>query len=627
MANGENVIRNWLLYSKSLNRVFCLYCRLFPSKSTSSLASIGFSNWKQISERLKEHELSIPHTKAQEKWIQLRMGLDLHKTVDNNIQDNLNIEKERWRSILKRIIACIEFLAEHNDAFRGTSSKLYTPNNGKFLGLIQMIAKFDIIMADHLRSVCNDEIHDHYLGPSIQNELISIIATKIRDEIINRVKQKEIKEQLQLMNLDLKNCRGQAYDNGANMVGRKQGVQSRIISENPRAFFVPCTAHSLNLLLGDMASSVPAAMTFFGVIQRIYTMFSASTERWTILLKYVSDFTLKPMSDTRWESRVESIKPIRFQLGQVHDALVEVSELTKDPKIKSESLSLANYEFSYDFILSVVIWYELLSAINKVSKSLQSEAMELSNAVQLLSGLKDFFNNFREKGFELSKKTAQQLCEDIGTQPIFKQSRVLKKSKQFDYECNDTRTVSNEQKFYQDYFLALVDQAIVSINQRFEQLSEHSENFGFLYNIENLKLFEDETLRKHCMDLEILLKDGENCDINGIELFDELKIFCRILNKQKTSIECLDSIESTCGSFPNISIALRILLTLPITTASAERSFSKLKIIKNYLRTTMVQDRLSDLAIISIERDLCENIDYNDIIEKFAEIKARKINF
>lgn len=149
----------------------------------------------------------------------------------------------------------------------------------------------------------------------------------------------------------------------------------------------------------------------------------------------------------------------------------------------------------------------------------------------------------------------------------------------------------------------------------------------YIGNIENLKIFEDETLRKHCMDLEILLKDGENCDINGIELFDELKIFCRILNKQKTSIECLDLIESTCGSFPNISIALRILLTLPITTASAERSFSKLKIIKNYLRTTMVQERLSDLAIISIKRDLCENIDYNNIIEKFAEIKARKINF
>jgi len=104
-----------------------------------------------------------------------------------------------------------------------------------------------------------------------------------------------------------------------------------------------------------MASSVLAAMTFFGVIRKMYTIYSASTERLTILLKYVSDFTLKPMSDTRWESRVESIKPIYFQLCQVHDALVGVSELTKDPKIKSGCSSLANYEFSYDFILSFVI--------------------------------------------------------------------------------------------------------------------------------------------------------------------------------------------------------------------------------------------------------------------------------
>ncbi|XP_050524356.1 zinc finger MYM-type protein 1-like [Daktulosphaira vitifoliae] len=607
--------------------VFCLYCRLFSSNSTSSLASEEFFNWKQISERLKEHELSISHNIAQEKWLQLRMRLNLHTTIDNDIQRNVNIEKERWRNILKRIIACIEFLAEHNDAFRGTSSKLYTANNGKFLGLLQMIAKFDLIMADHLKRVYNNDIHDHYLGPRIQNELINIIATKIRDEIINRVRQKEIKAQLKLMNIDLNNCRGQAYDNGANMIGHHQGVQSRILSENPRAFFVPCTAHSLNLLLGDMALSVPAAMTFFGVIQRIYSIFAASTERWTILLKYVSDFTLKPMSDTRWESRVESVKPIRFQLCQVHDALIEISESTKDPKIKSESSSLANYEFCYDFILSVVIWYELLSAINKVSKSLQSKNMELSNAVQLLSGLKDFFYNFRNEGFESSKKIAQNLCEGLDIQAVFKQSRIKKKVRQFNYESKDARLNSAEQTFYDDYFLAVIDQAIVSINERFEQLSHHSEYFGFLYNIENLKTFDEETLRKHCMDLEILLKDGENNDINGIELFDELKIFCRILNKQMTSIECLNLIETTCGSFPNISIALRILLTLPITTASAERSFSKLKIIKNDLRTSMTQNRLSDLAIISIERDLCENLDYNDIIEKFAEIKARKIDF
>ena len=50
-------------------------------------------------------------------------------------------------------------------------------------------------------------------------------------------------------------------------------------------------------------------------------------------------------------------------------------------------------------------------------------------------------------------------------------------------------------------------------------------------------------------------------------------------------------------SFPNTCIAYRILLTIPVTVVSAERSFSKLKLIKSYLRSTMSQERLSGLAI------------------------------
>jgi len=55
-------------------------------------------------------------------------------------------------------------------------------------------------------------------------------------------------------------------------------------------------------------------------------------------------------------------------------------------------------------------------------------------------------------------------------------------------------------------------------------------------------------------------------------------------------------------SFPNACIAYRIMLTIPVTVASAEISFSKLKLIKSYLRSTMSQDRLNGLAILSIEK-------------------------
>jgi hypothetical protein len=94
-----------------------------------------------------------------------------------------------------------------------------------------------------------------------------------------------------------------------------------------------------------------------------------------------------------------------------------------------------------------------------------------------------------------------------------------------------------------------------------------------------------------------------------------------------TPIQCLQLLHKTRDSFPNLAIALRIMLMMPITTAKAERSFSKLKIIKNYMRTTMGQERLSNLALLSIESELRENMDFSDLINSFAELKARKIDF
>nr|XP_047124154.1 uncharacterized protein LOC124806907 [Hydra vulgaris] len=75
---------------------------------------------------------------------------------------------------------------------------------------------------------------------------------------------------------------------------------------------------------------------------------------------------------------------------------------------------------------------------------------------------------------------------------------------------------------------------------------------------------------------------------------------------------------------PNLSILYKIYLTLPVTSANAERSFSKLKMIKNYLRSTMTNERLSRLALISIERELAEIIEFNFSINRFAFMKSRR---
>ena len=66
-------------------------------------------------------------------------------------------------------------------------------------------------------------------------------------------------------------------------------------------------------------------------------------------------------------------------------------------------------------------------------------------------------------------------------------------------------------------------------------------------------------------------------------------------------------------------------MTTGISVAGCERSFSKLKPIKNYLRSTVSDARLTNLAILSIERELADEIDFDDVISEFAAPKAQKI--
>jgi len=76
--------------------------------------------------------------------------------------------------------------------------------------------------------------------------------------------------------------RGQSYDNGSNMRGKQNGVQKRILNINPRVFYVPCNSHSLNLVINDAAKCNVDAISFFGIVQKLYVFFSASTDRWKI---------------------------------------------------------------------------------------------------------------------------------------------------------------------------------------------------------------------------------------------------------------------------------------------------------------------------------------------------------
>ena len=128
------------------------------------------------------------------------------------------------------------------------------------------------------------------------------------------------------------------------------------------------------------------------------------------------------------------------------------------------------------------------------------------------------------------------------------------------------------------------------------------------------------------MQVEKTLTFNQDCDISGVDLANEIKTLPDLPSGNMTALELLSFLceKNLEEIYPNLWIALRVAVTLPVTVASAERSFSKLKLIKSYLRSSMSQERLSGLAIMSIKNDVGKQISYDDIIDDFASRKCRK---
>ena len=184
--------------------------------------------------------------------------------------------------------------------------------------------------------------------------------------------------------------------------------------------------------------------------------------------------------------------------------------------------------------------------------------------------------------------------------------------------------LSAEESFKVNYFLYIVDQAIASLTTRFEQYQEYENIFGFLFTSDKLKSYDDDSLKSCCSRLEAALKNNDKYDIDADELYMELRLLKNLLPNNMGPTEVLRYLKEV-DCFPNAIIAYTVLLTILVTVASAERSFSKLKLLKSYLRSTMSQERLNGLALIAIENDILESVNYEMLIDNFATKNAKRM--
>lgn len=682
MRNGEKINRKWLLYSVSADAVYCFGCRVF-GESKTALSSNGFRSWKHLSEHLRMHEKSKDHTANMEKWLHLAERLKLDATIDSVNQQLINQEMSHWKMVLRRLFAIVCHLAERNLAFRGHSEHLYEPRNGNFLGQVELMAQFDPVLNEHLMRIKNNDRKHHYLSKQIQNEMIAVIAQKTRNAVVALVQKAKYfaiimdctpdnshTEQLSIvfrivncesdvgvsieehfigfvdvhdttgkglfdtfidllnkLQLNISDCRGQAYDNGSNMKGKHQGVQKRVLDVNHKALYVPCGSHNLNLVICDAAQSSIQSVSFFGLLQRVYTLFSSSVQRWEIMQEHV-DLTVKSLSATRWECRIDSVKAMRYQMPQFIKALEAVLNHAmgkKDAETVSSCKGILKELQTWKFLTCLVVWYNILFQVNHISKLFQSPKVSIETLQRETNALQESLQEYRETGLKSAQTEAREIAEKLDVEMELPEERQRTTTKRCLYEGREETKSTPEERFNREFFLPLIDKALCSIRDRFAQTKVFFDLYGFLYSLDHMrKAVSEGTLAVSCQKMEV-----ETDDVDGADLEREIMAAIRGFPSLSSPTDMLSYIfrENLLDCYPNLSIALRVLLTLPVTVASGERSFSALKLIKTYLRSTMSQERLSDLAVISIEQHVRRKLDMEDVITAFANAKARKVKF
>ena len=243
-----------------------------------------------------------------------------------------------------------------------------------------------------------------------------------------------------------------------------------------------------------------------------------------------------------------------------------------------------------------------------------------------ITAVTGFLQEFRETGFNSVKTAAREIAEEIEVKISWPEVRKRRTKIQFEYEGGEETQGTAEEIFKREVFLPLVDTALVTVKERFSHMETFFQLYGFLYSKDLMTIAKEAgRLGECCHKLEQATEDVEAQDLR-LEVEGAVQSFPTDIS---TPSEMLNHIykEDIVDVYPNLSIALRLLLTLRVTVASGERSFSKLKLIKTYLRTTMTQERLSSLAVLSIEQEIRKSLDMKDVIAKFADAKARKIKF
>ncbi|KAL4083727.1 hypothetical protein QTP88_029043 [Uroleucon formosanum] len=424
----------------------------------------------------------------------------------------------------------------------------------------------------------------------------------------------------------------------------------------------------------DGAASMKEARDLFGYLETLYDFIGSSKKRVHVYstnqkTRYPNNLLrrLKRVETTRWSSHSSSLQTVLDTYDAIIDSLFDIKDDPMTDRVSSvKAGSLLEYLLQERFLLIAFIFKKIFDKTSTLSECLQSVDIDLCAAIshveQTFNIIKTFRSDDEFKNLIQAKDDfIQSKNKEFSFTPL-PGYRIRRTKKMPGEISSDQRIIDRMDNFKVNTFYTILDITTTQITKRFNEetmpffkdlsLFSHkrlrevaetnvipkdavkgfSEIYGKFLDEESLK-HEYIQFSKSYFDFEKIMNlpvkfddtnkdswiqfDTDSDDDNG----DDIQYNKIDQNSKKNSgtINTIYKVVHLSGLkeiFPTMYTALSIAVTLPVSSASPERAFSKLKLVKTRLRSTTSEDRLEALMIMACELDV--QIDTECVIKYFA---------
>lgn len=448
---------------------------------------------------------------------------------------------------------------------------------------------------------------------------------------------KEVKDLLLKCPLSIAQCRGQAYDGASNMSGVRNGAQALFKQEEPRALYVHCLAHSLNLCVQDASKMCNLLRDTLDFIQNLVQLIKFSPKRLHLFESLRKEVTLntgetlpslRTLCPTRWTVRHSAISSILKNYKTLQTALDKIKEGHDEYAAKASGLLNRMEEF--DTFLGLKLSYQIFAPSEQFSTNIQAVDITIQEAMKGAHLLASHLTSMRnEHMFNRFYDQTIQESRSLTEEPKLPRNRKL--PRRIDHGSSAPHHHSCAKDRYRQIYYEAIDTVTEEVRRRFDQ-----SDIRLIREIENLLLnaangTSIDTLPQEIANILVGDVDVERLKVQLCMLPDVIKTALEGSIKRVTNVRTIADAMLKSEIYQNMLSEVNKMLTLyftfPVTTATAKRSFSSLCRIKTYLRSTMGACRLNSLLLMHIHKERTEKLDLAAIAKDFISSNSRRLNY